>query len=189
MAPEQMEGSREIDHRADIYSLGVILYEMLTGELPLGRFALPSQKVQVDVRLDQIVLRALEKEPEHRYQHASELKTDVETITSTGAPPPVAERRPGRRRRRRWRERDHSGLVCAILSVVLFVVGVIVPLLLLALLNPTVAGLTFAATQILASFFGVMGRRYKVGRYTAVGAALVLIVLGGVLAVWFLVFS
>jgi hypothetical protein len=80
-------------------------------------------------------------------------------------------------------------LVCAILSVVLFVVGVIVPLLLLALLNPTVAGLTFAATQILASFFGVMGRRYKVGRYTAVGAALVLIVLGGVLAVWFLVFS
>jgi len=57
---------------------------MLTGELPLGRFALPSQKVQVDVRLDEVVLRALEKEPERRYQHASDVKQAVETIAHTG---------------------------------------------------------------------------------------------------------
>ncbi|MGH7134693.1 MAG: protein kinase domain-containing protein [Pirellulales bacterium] len=80
MAPEQMQGSHAVDHRADIYSLGVVFYEMLTGELPMGRFAPPSQKVEVDVRLDEVVLRALEREPDRRYQHASDVKTDVESI-------------------------------------------------------------------------------------------------------------
>ncbi len=83
MAPEQMQGSREVDHRADIYSLGVVFYELLTGELPMGRFAPPSKRVQVDVRLDEIVLRALEQQPEQRYQHASQIKSDVESVTST----------------------------------------------------------------------------------------------------------
>ncbi len=82
MAPEQVEHPREVDHRADIYSLGVVFYEMLTGELPLGRFAAPSSKVQVDVRIDEVVLHTLEKEPSRRYQHAVEVKTDVETIAS-----------------------------------------------------------------------------------------------------------
>jgi serine/threonine protein kinase len=83
MAPEQTEHPREVDHRADIYSLGVVFYQMLTGELPLGRFAAPSQKVQIDVRLDEIVLRALEKEPARRYQQASQVKTEVESIVTT----------------------------------------------------------------------------------------------------------
>jgi hypothetical protein len=84
MAPEQIEHPNTVDHRADIFSLGVVFYEMLTGELPLGRFPAPSQKVQVDVRLDSVVLRTLEKEPERRYQHAREVKTDVEAISSGG---------------------------------------------------------------------------------------------------------
>lgn len=86
MAPEQLEGSHGVDHRADIYSLGVVFYEMLTGELPIGRFAPPSQKVEIDVRLDEVVLRTLEKEPKRRYQCASQIKSDVQTITSTNDP-------------------------------------------------------------------------------------------------------
>ena len=84
MAPEQIERPNTVDHRADIYSLGVVFYEMLTGELPLGRFATPSQKAAVDTRLDTVILRTLEKEPERRYQHVSEIKTEVKSISSGG---------------------------------------------------------------------------------------------------------
>ena len=92
MAPEQIEHPQEVDHRADIYSLGVVFYQMLTGELPIGRFAPPSRKAQIDVRLDEVVLRALEKEPERRYQQASQVKTQVETIAAAplaASSPPV----------------------------------------------------------------------------------------------------
>ena len=80
MAPEQIEKPETVDHRADIYSLGVVFYEMLTGELPIGRFSSPSQRVEVDVRLDEVVLKALEKDPSLRYQQASAFKTRVETV-------------------------------------------------------------------------------------------------------------
>ncbi|MCE9528998.1 MAG: serine/threonine protein kinase, partial [Planctomycetales bacterium] len=83
MAPEQIEHPMEVDHRADIYSLGVMFYEMLTGELPMGRFATPSQKVQIDIRIDEIVMRTLEKEPGRRYQKASEVKTELASVSSS----------------------------------------------------------------------------------------------------------
>ncbi|MCX7044360.1 MAG: protein kinase [Candidatus Sumerlaeota bacterium] len=83
MAPEQIDRPREVDHRADIYALGVVFYQMLTGELPEQRIEPPSHKVRIDVRLDEVVLRALEKQPERRYQQVSEIKTRVETIVST----------------------------------------------------------------------------------------------------------
>lgn len=86
MAPEQLERPLEVDHRADIYALGVTFYEMLTGELPLGRFALPSQKALVDVRLDEVVLRTLERQPERRYQHASDVKSAVQSCDAGSAP-------------------------------------------------------------------------------------------------------
>lgn len=84
MAPEQREGAKHVDHRADIYSLGVVFYEMLTGELPIGRFDPPSQKVEVDVRLDEVVLRVLAKDPERRYQRASAVAVDVRELESDG---------------------------------------------------------------------------------------------------------
>jgi serine/threonine protein kinase/Flp pilus assembly protein TadD/photosystem II stability/assembly factor-like uncharacterized protein len=91
MSPEQITAPGEVDHRADIYALGVVFYQMLTGELPGKTIAPPSTKVQIDVRLDEVVLRALENNPELRYQQVSVLKTEVETImaTSSGRSQPV----------------------------------------------------------------------------------------------------
>jgi serine/threonine protein kinase len=82
MAPEQMGTPATVDHRADIYSLGVVFYQMLTGELPGKRIEPPSRKVQVDVRIDEIVLRALEKTPELRYQTAADFRTQIETVVN-----------------------------------------------------------------------------------------------------------
>jgi len=98
MAPEQIEKPADVDHRADIYSLGVVFYELLTGELPIGRFAAPSSRVQVDVRLDEVILRSLEKEPARRYQQVSQVKTRLDTIAESPAPPAQDALRPVRSR-------------------------------------------------------------------------------------------
>lgn len=76
-APEQVKDAAHADHRADIYSLGVLFYEMLTGERPRGLFRPPSAKSGSDPRLDPVVLRALRENPGERYQAAADLREEI----------------------------------------------------------------------------------------------------------------
>jgi predicted Ser/Thr protein kinase len=137
MAPEQREHPTEVDHRADIYSLGVVFYQMLTGELPGKNGNSPAARLrglQIDVRLDEVVLRAMEREPQRRYQQASALKTQLETIAAAPLDPSIAapssteqtpvqasKRPPNRARIVRWTARGLGTLV--ILMALPFVVA------------------------------------------------------------------
>ncbi|WP_395744879.1 protein kinase domain-containing protein [Prosthecobacter sp.] len=114
-APEQASGAA--DHRADIYSLGVVLYEMLTGERPTARLEAPSKRVQVDIRIDEIVLRALEKSPELRFATAAEFRTQVENLNHQ----PVRARYSSRRRGSLWLL--SGGVFLALLALLLFVLA------------------------------------------------------------------
>ncbi|MEQ2006415.1 MAG: serine/threonine-protein kinase [Limisphaerales bacterium] len=96
MAPEQRDRPADVDHRADIYSLGVVFYEMLTGELPVGKFAPPSAKSASDPRVDQVVLRALEQQRERRQQSAGEIRTQVENIALSPSDDPRVEAHPSK---------------------------------------------------------------------------------------------
>ncbi len=84
MAPEQRRDAKHVDHRADLYSLGVLLYEVLTGELPLGRFKLPSQKVEgLPVAIDELVSKLLETEPADRPSRAQVIVDALEPLIET----------------------------------------------------------------------------------------------------------
>lgn len=95
MAPEQFSAPMTVDHRADIYSLGIVIYQMLTGELPQEPRCIPlSQKNEaLDPRLDPVVSRALEREPGRRYQSMGEIRTELiaatkKTEEGSGEPDP-----------------------------------------------------------------------------------------------------
>lgn len=94
MAPEQAANPGEVDHRADIYALGVVFYQMLTGEMPGTSLEPPSRKVQIDVRIDEIVMRALQVEPQLRYQQASEIRTQVDSLAGHSPAPGKTELQP-----------------------------------------------------------------------------------------------
>jgi HEAT repeat protein len=156
----------------------VVFYEMLTGELPVGRFAAPSERVQVDVRLDEVVLKALAKEPQRRYQQASQVKTDVETIVNTpGAQdaPPVIEPPtvlPS--------PRGASSRPLAFLALGLFLAGLLVTLLLLAIVpvRDEMALLFGVTAEVLALVFGLIAWRERLGRFVAM-ATVALFALAG----------
>ncbi len=112
MAPEQWDSPRDVDHRADIYSLGVVFYEMLTGERPHGIFESPSEKSGVDGRIDDVVMKAMEREPDLRYQRASEVKDDVTRVVSGPAEIPG-----------RGRGGSLKGIVASVLLILALGVG------------------------------------------------------------------
>ena len=81
-APEQSSAHREVDHRADIYAVGVLLYQMLTNQLPRGSWGPPSSTKGVDKRFDAIVTKALMADRNQRYQSITEMRRALETLNT-----------------------------------------------------------------------------------------------------------
>ncbi len=87
VAPEQLEPGHPVDHRADIYSLGMMLYKLLTRTLPRGTFVVPSKLVpSLDPRVDDLVIRCLQRNPANRFQQIADLWAEVDHLRETQRP-------------------------------------------------------------------------------------------------------
>jgi serine/threonine protein kinase len=80
VAPETLSIGMVPDGRADLYAVGVMLYQMLTGQVPRGAFDLPSKLTGCDPRFDQIVIKAMKYDREDRYPTATDLRRDLDVI-------------------------------------------------------------------------------------------------------------
>jgi serine/threonine protein kinase len=85
VSPEALIMGSSIDGRADLYAIGVMLYQMLTGEIPRGLFQMPNvrTKGETDPRFDAIISKAMQTDRESRYQTASELRRALDVILTT----------------------------------------------------------------------------------------------------------
>ena len=123
MSPEQKRGMG-VDHRADIYSVGAMLYEMLCKEPPHGAIEPPSRRVGCDTRLDHIVLKAMSRTPEGRYQSATEMQLDIEAARTPLPVPPHPNPAPrmnagGNRLPTPPAEKSSAGLLVSVVLVAL----------------------------------------------------------------------
>ncbi|MGH7645889.1 MAG: protein kinase domain-containing protein [Gemmatimonadales bacterium] len=111
LAPEQASGDQHLDHRADLYAVGVVAHEMLTGRLPGGH------PPGTDPALEQIVMKCLAQRPADRWQSAAELLAQLEPVAITPTTLPQPDRGPGRR---------SSLVVAALVAVAVLVVAAVV---------------------------------------------------------------
>jgi eukaryotic-like serine/threonine-protein kinase len=135
MSPDQVKG-KELDARTDLFSFGVVLYEMCTGTLPfrgdtsamifkaiLDREPTAAVRLNPDVplKLEEIICKALEKDRDVRYQHASDIKADLKRLkrdTESGQTARVGTLMP------RWsRQTKFVGAIAVVLVVALIVLG------------------------------------------------------------------
>lgn len=102
IAPEQRRGDA-VDHRADIFSLGAVFYEMLCHERPAGTFVPPSTRSGCDPRWDAIIQRAMQADPARRYTSTTEIREALDEIRTTAFTPPVPfAARSDAKMRHRW---------------------------------------------------------------------------------------